>query len=790
MTKKIVNYLVMAIVTLTANQMAQGMDLVRDGKPVATVVVATNAPRMVTFAASELQAYVEKVSGAKLPIVNTKPTDGRPCVFVGESAWTKELGLSVADLGLDGFKIMAKDNWLALFGKEDDSGSTTSSFWRINSFNARFGISRFGQTGALYAVYRFLEDQCGIRWYMPGELGEVVPKRGTVSVGILESKKTPDFESRDLLHAFFPKDDDATLWYRRIGFGTPFEMNINHSFYRFNKYKESHPEYYALVDGKRDFNITCNPPGNFCLSEPGVLKQFVADIREYFEKYPDAPIFSVMPNDGFERICECPKCQAQVDASLGEYGKYSDYVWNFVNEVAKEIYKTHPNKLIACCAYAPYQSPPGKIEKFSPNVAVRITATCRPNQITDKDKDLVKEWGKKGVILDSWQYYNWCTQSIILRGLPVFFPHNIAEDIKFLKEQNCRGEFIEAESWRPRSDDVEKMYYPGLTHLNIYLSGRLLWDASLDVDQLLEEYYEKFYGPAKEPMKSFWSLSEKLWMSAALDKSKIKIFETVYTEDKIDQLLAYLNSAVAKTQKGSLERKRVELILSEFAPVKERVKNNRLRTLVRVAAPSVKPPPVIDGILNDACWQKAAKIDFVGQQGEKADYGTDGWMAWDENNLYLAFANEEPNPAGMRRLATARDGITKPCIWDDDSMEIFINTHPVQDKEYYQFIINATGTLWDGKQGSKEFGMDGYKWNSHCEAKAKVSEKQWVVEMKIPFQDLAITNPSGKTFSVNFYRNRFAGTEDAMQYTCWSPTLMQNHHQVDRFGFITFEDAP
>jgi hypothetical protein len=226
--------------------------------------------------------------------------------------------------------------------------------------------------------------------------------------------------------------------------------------------------------------------------------------------------------------------------------------------------------------------------------------------------------------------------------------------------------------------------------------------------------------------------------------------------------------------------------LAELSPVKERARNVRVSTRISAGVPRVAVPPVIDGVLDDGAWKQATRIDFVGMAGEPAPLRTDGWLAWDEANLYLAFRNEEPNPAGMRCLATERDGLTKPYIWDDDAMEIILNPHPVQDKQFYQFIVNARGTLWDGSKGSPEFGPDMHRWNSGFEAKTHVGDKDWGVEIRIPLKDLGVTAPAGQRFSANFYRDR-ALPGDVMQYTYWSPTLVFNHHRAERFGFITFE---
>ena len=79
-------------------------------------MLAVSAPDSVRYAADELQRYLEKVSGARLPI-RTAASPGA-CLYVGESAWTRKLGLSVRGLRPDGFRIASGPNWVAVVGRD------------------------------------------------------------------------------------------------------------------------------------------------------------------------------------------------------------------------------------------------------------------------------------------------------------------------------------------------------------------------------------------------------------------------------------------------------------------------------------------------------------------------------------------------------------------------------------------------------------------------------------------------------------------------------------------------
>jgi hypothetical protein len=100
------------------------------------------------------------------------------------------------------------------------------------------------------------------------------------------------------------------------------------------------------------------------------------------------------------------------------------------------------------------------------------------------------------------------------QGVPMFFPHLTSEDLKFHKGKSS-GEFIEISSttvWPPYDSSTKQWNLKwdafAANSLNTYVTSRLYWDADLDVDALMDEYYILFYGPASSQMKAFGQYSE------------------------------------------------------------------------------------------------------------------------------------------------------------------------------------------------------------------------------------------------------------------------------------------
>ncbi len=155
------------ILLATAEAAAADLVIVQDGQPKATIVIAKEAPdpvrQKLQTAADELQTYLQKISGAKLPIVDDAQNPAGALILVGRSRLTDALGIAIP-AGLtparreEGFVIACRGDRLLLAGNNDGP-----------------------YHGTEYAVYDFLRS-LGVRWFMPGEFGEVVPQQKTIRV--------------------------------------------------------------------------------------------------------------------------------------------------------------------------------------------------------------------------------------------------------------------------------------------------------------------------------------------------------------------------------------------------------------------------------------------------------------------------------------------------------------------------------------------------------------------------------------------------------------------------------
>lgn len=436
---------------------------------------------MVSLAAQELQTYVEKTTGARLPI-ETAPNDAYPVtIYVGRSPSTDAMDLDDSDLDYGAFRSKIGPDFLVLFGRDVDyepiepwpqggrSGwsqaheqwrEITGSLWNTpmhddRRFNAELGIWIFDRGGSLNAVNEFLRS-LGVRWYMPGELGEVVPETASIALPDIDETVRPDYPIRHWIHGaqFNRRPPEIILHERRQGVDalvktlgpTVLTHGMRHILGS-DAMREAHPEYYAVIIGEPFFG----GQGHACFSSEGLLNETVRYARTVFDHY-DVPMLQLSPADGF-RQCECESCAALSPSEL---------VFGFMNRVAREVYQTHPDRIILAAGYTRYRDPPENIEQFSPNLAISINNVHRP-RFNDPEHwqwyvDLVESWKAKLAPGRLIRVENTLYGS---EPFPVFHPRSIARDLREMKGTSL-GERNEL---RVHRGD------PAGTHLNLHVMG-------------------------------------------------------------------------------------------------------------------------------------------------------------------------------------------------------------------------------------------------------------------------------------------------------------------------------
>jgi len=664
------------------------------------------------------------------------------------------------------------------------------------TYSRKLRINAHGETGTLFGVYRFLMDQ-GVRWFLPGDVGEVVPTIRTLAFDGKPVDDAPHFIYRRFYGFDFNKDPEAALWYKRVGFGSVRYVNLNHSFTHWHgAYAKEHPEYFAIIDGKRHCDTVKDKARVLiCYSNEGTFRTKVKEAQEYFAKNPKEPLFAIVPNDSNSRACQCPDCQKLAPGPPRREPDYlNDLVWDFVCRVAREMLKTHPDKYVGSLAYAYQKAPPKTIKQLPPNVVVMICKVrlhyWHPGY-KKQDWGFIRGWlDRKPAEFYIWEYYN--MRRGARKGLvhvPDMAMHIIAEDIRALKGIS-KGEFIEAESMTPSHRMVKR----GMGHLNLYVSARCLWDPDLDVDALLRDYYTKMYGPAAEPMGRFFTRLEELWTHhggmAQESPDRIKAgrpWHDLYPFNEVEKLFAMLDRAEASSRDKAPYDARVAFMRKEFQPMYDLSKRASLgrKGRARVTCPRTRVAPTLDGKLDDAAWnlQKQPMTLVQQESAIPGDPPTHIWTAYDGQHVYFAVRAFEPKMDSLRTATTKRD---EYGIWWDDAIEVFIDTKHDR-KTFYQFIVNAKGNVFDSdKKRAAE-------WTSGLRAAWGREKNAWTLEIAIPVHSLDVKPKSKMVWGLNVNRDRnprpkltMNQAHQAVELFAWSPT-MGGSLQPRYFGEMKFE---
>ena len=527
--------------------------LVENGQARAEIIIAEKPERTVRFAAQDLQTYIQKISGAKLPIA-TRPTSGVPAqVYVGRSAETDRLGITAAGLKEGAYRMVSGDRWLVLIGDDKDftpiepwaknngeivSGKTQAEFDKLTG--ALWGVPNLlmykhrltvpgeigrpegavgkaepwqfwggDERGSFNAVAGFLH-RLGVRWYMPGELGEVVPAMPSISLPKLDETVRPDFALRAFDFRFGVTGLETALWAMRLGTRQPLDGEIAHGLEAMTSRPEifaAHPDWFALYGGTRAAQPGREFNHQLCYSSEELFQETVRYVRAQFDIL-HLEAASVMPPDGFSAMCQCPLCTGKDTPERGERGLLSDYVWGFVNRVAHEVGKTHPGKKIINCAYGTYSLPPLKIAQLEPNVVVGLVGGRSPRFNKPEQQAEFQKYRDEWVAKTPNPIFIFENFPFIDRGwyLPVFTAHSYGASANACKGIS-QGETISLTI-------MQNFATSGiaLNHFMVYFTARSYWGGrGYDADAELREYCRLFYGPAEQEMLAFFNYCEANW---------------------------------------------------------------------------------------------------------------------------------------------------------------------------------------------------------------------------------------------------------------------------------------
>ncbi|MBC8870024.1 MAG: S-layer protein [Planctomycetes bacterium] len=515
------------------------------------------------FAALELQCYLRKMTGRAddFAIVDDGNAPDGELILVGgpqSNAVSRELANrlgvsaeSLSELGQEGYRIKAA----TLDGR------------RITL------VAGGGRVGTLYGAYDLLY-RMSCRWFGPGELHDVVPHAEKVSE--LDISERPAFSVRGFRArtwdrpepglGFFlwmarnrlnlwslEKSDPALL--RKLGIKmacgghTAMHLFLNpgaaypydHPSFKGDEkeskdpyaqsaqysgdadkdrkltYFEAHPEWFALVDGRRIPGLRGEWGTNFCTSNRDAAAEFVKNhVQALIDgEYQHADMVRLWTLDG-GKWCQCDACK-----TLGNRtDRYLRLVQEFDQGIKKAQAEGKINRpiIVRFLVYADVLEPPTRplprdfdykscVGTFFP------IGRCYVHNFDHPDCPANAGYLRQ---LHGWavdpdrhyegqlcigEYYNISG----FRSLPICFMHTMANDIpKYYHKGGARH-----------------FHYMHCTNgnwgnkaLTNYQMARQIWDPDADCEALWEDYFARRYGPVAGTMRRFYESLEQMLANA------------------------------------------------------------------------------------------------------------------------------------------------------------------------------------------------------------------------------------------------------------------------------------
>ena len=485
----------------------------------------------VGYAANELQSFLRRISGVKLPIVTESKAGAAPAFLLGPCKKSVKAGLTdrASKLREDGVLIKSLGSGdIALLGQNE--------------------------RGNLYSVYVLLEKYLGVR-FLAWDC-TVVPKHRELTLPAIDYSYAPPFMYRETLYwNSFPKQIAARQrlngpWSKcDATTGGKIELypyvHSSNALVPPSEYFKDHPEYYSLQKGKR---VTGDVHAQLCLTNPDVLRLAKAKVLKWIEENPDVPIIDVSQNDG-NGWCECDKCMAVVKEEGSQHGP----ILRFVNAIADEVAKKYPDKWIETLAYA-YSTKPPAITRPRPNVIIRLChAGCffhgfEQCGLGANFASYLDQWSKLTKRIFIWHYAtnfaHYLAPNQNLEGL--------AKDLKYYGTHNVNGVMVQCDYQSPGGE---------LAELREYLAAQLMWDPTQDPMKIRREFCDGYYGKASKYVQAFLSIMDKAAQNPSVHAFAAWDPKSTVSPTLVNDSLAMLNKAKTAADNPTISNRIDKLML-------------------------------------------------------------------------------------------------------------------------------------------------------------------------------------------------------------------------------------
>ena len=355
--------------------------------------------------------------------------------------------------------------------------------------------------GVINAVYALLEEDLGCRFYTNDSI-KLPAKSPTLVVAPVPRTYAPKLMLRD---PFYFASFDPTWSLRNrtnapdakvpeefgghVDYGGLF-VHTHAQLLPPDQYFKDHPDYFALNSAGQRY------PNQLCPTHPEVIRIVTDNVLKRLKENPNSEIVSVSKNDNAgDQICLCERCKKLRDAEGGTDMANQLYL---VNRVAEAVEKAHPKVWVDTLAYLETIKVP-KTLRPRKNVIIRICndtvgAWARPFTPARElpVAQIMKDWSAAHDRFSIWDY------NVNFSHFPAPMPNMdvIADNIRFWVENKAVGVMTQG-GYQSTSERDE---------LRSWVIAKLMWDPSLDLNALVEDFALGHYGNAGPMLMEYEAL--------------------------------------------------------------------------------------------------------------------------------------------------------------------------------------------------------------------------------------------------------------------------------------------
>lgn len=517
-----------------------------NGKSSYKILVSDNSDLIVDNAAKQLANYLQKVTTANFHIEKVAKGrasyNGKRFIFVGTA---KELETFESD----------KPTKYSISGE-----SVSINIEQGGNIYLSGGSSR----STLYAVFQFLEDNIGCKWWTPKE--ESIPRKVNLTIPSGMVNYTPPFYYRSHFINNTTKDAKFATILRENGYNQPLNgiwgstidvVGWAHTFKQLipvDSYFRNHPEWFSdSKNGDRPSTLTSSPPSannyQLCLENKDLFNEFLKNTLKWIKtvksKRPDVNIFSISVNDN-NKFCRCDESLERIRTE----GSPSASLIIFLNKLITEIHKTYPDVKIQTLAYQKFFSAPKSIRPHKDIIVMiaplnMIVSKSLSDDVNREINNQIKKWGD----ISSQNFYWGYNTNFNNFFMPFSGINHLKADFKSLEINNIKGVFLQ-----------DNNYTNGVgffLDMQTWVIGKLMWNPNLDPEKLTKEFFVNYYGKSAEDLYKYYLLLINTFSKSTLVNTSFSHDFSYINPSLLQQATERFNSALRASRNNKVIYDRV-----------------------------------------------------------------------------------------------------------------------------------------------------------------------------------------------------------------------------------------